>query len=169
MQPSIHTGQGATAASAPPQSHPQLDDIEAESRGWHEFADLVRSLAPEERMLPGYFENPDWSIRDLTAHLGTWLAEAEVQFERMVGGTYEGHDVDVDALNAAMLEAMHDQQWHVVWTQANAARTRMRQDWFGLREMSDEVTWWVRKAASEHYGEHLPRLRAWVAELHASR
>ena len=35
-------------------------------------------------------------MRDVVAHLGTWLAEAEIQFERMVGGTYDGHDVDVE-------------------------------------------------------------------------
>ena len=36
---------------------------------------------------------------------GTWLAEAAVQFERIQAGTYEGHDIDIDALNASFLAA----------------------------------------------------------------
>ena len=27
-------------------------------------------------MAPGYYHDPDWSVRDLVGHLGTWLAEA---------------------------------------------------------------------------------------------
>ena len=44
---------------------------------------LVRSLTPEECLEPGYQRDPDWTVRDVVAHLGTWLAEAQVQFERM--------------------------------------------------------------------------------------
>jgi len=108
-------------------------------------------------------------VRDVVAHLGTWLAEAEVQFERMSAGTYEGHDVDVDALNAALLEAMEDQPWEIAWVQANAGRSRMIQEWYGLREADGEAAWWIRKSATDHFAEHLERLREWVAELIARR
>jgi hypothetical protein len=140
-------------------------EIDAEQRDWYELAGLVRSLTPAECLLPGYYGDPEWSVRDVAGHLGTWLAEAEVQLERMTAGTYEGHDVDVDALNAMFLAAMSDQPWDVAWTQANAGRTRMLQAWYELREPSDEAAWWVRKSGPEHYAEHLPRLRDWVAEL----
>jgi len=140
-------------------------EIEAERRDWYELAGLVRSLTPAECLVPGYYRDPDWSVRDVAGHLGTWLAEAEVQLERITAGTYEGHDVDVDALNAAFLAAMCDQPWEVAWTQANAGRTMMLQAWYELREPADEAAWWVRKSGPEHYAEHLPRLRDWVAEL----
>jgi hypothetical protein len=130
---------------------------------------LVRRLTPEECLVPGYYRDPDWSVRDLVAHVGTWLAEAETQFERIGAGTYEGHDVDIDALNAALLEAMRDQPWDVAWTQANAGRSRMIAEWSTLREPSDEAAWWIRKAGSDHYAEHLGRLREWVEELVAVR
>ena len=81
--------------------------------------------------MPGYYVDPSWSVRDVMGHVGTWLAEAGVQFERIRAGTYEGHDVDIDALNASFLEAMRGQPWEVAWTQANAGRTRMRQAWTG--------------------------------------
>jgi hypothetical protein len=139
--------------------------LEAERSGWYEVAELVRSLTPEECLTPGYYRKPDWAVRDLVAHLGTWLAEAEVQFERMNAGTYEGHDVDVDALNAMLLAAMEGQPWEVAWVQANAGRTRMLDEWSDLDEPTDEVTWWIRKAGGDHYADHLARLREWVAEL----
>jgi hypothetical protein len=150
-------------------AHPFLADIDAERHGWYAMSDLVRTLSPDECLRPGYWHDPDWSVRDVVGHLGAWLAEGAVQFERMIGGTYEGHDVDIDGLNAQFLAALHDQPWEVVWLQANAARTRMLQVWVQLRTPDDEAAWWIRKTAVDHYGEHLPRLREWVAELIADR
>jgi hypothetical protein len=153
------------AVPAPPPDHPYAAEIEAERAGWYEFVDLVRTLTPEEWLVPGYYENPPWTVRDVVAHLGTWLAEAQVQFERMVGGTYEGHDVDVDALNAEFLAAMEGQPWVVAWVQANAGRSLMLQRWYLLDELSEEAAWWIRKSGCDHYTEHIGRLREWVAEL----
>jgi hypothetical protein len=154
---------------APRPDHPYAADIESERRGWYEVVALVRSLTPDECLEPGYQLDPDWAVRDVVAHLGTWLAEAEVQFERIGAGTYEGHDIDVDALNAAFLASMRDQPWEVAWVQANAGRTRMVQEWYLLRDPSDEAAWWIRKTGGDHYGEHLGRLREWIAELVARR
>jgi hypothetical protein len=149
--------------------HPYAAEIEAERAGWYELLALIRSLTPAECLMPGYYTDPEWSVRDVAGHVGTWLAEAEVQFERIGAGTYEGHDVDIDALNAVFLQAMVGQPWEVAWVQANAGRTRMLQVWYELREPTGEAAWWIRKTGSEHYAEHLPRLRAWVAELIARR
>jgi hypothetical protein len=153
------------ASAGPPVDHPYAADIEAERRGWYEIVDLVRSLTPDECLEPGYQREPDWTVRDVVAHVGTWMAEAQVQFERMTAGTYEGHDIDIDALNAALLKAMDGQPWVVAWVQANAGRTRMIEEWWQLRDTSDEAAWWIRKSGSEHYAEHLDRLREWCDEL----
>jgi Mycothiol maleylpyruvate isomerase N-terminal domain len=142
-----------------------LPDLEAEEEGWYEVVELVRSLTPDECEIPGYYRDPDWSVRDVVGHLGTWLAEAAVQFEQMLAGTYAGHDVDIDGLNATFLTAMQGQPWDVAWTQANAGRTRMRQAWAALPEPNDEAAWWIRKSAVNHYAEHVGRLREWVEEL----
>jgi len=145
--------------------HPYAAEMEAERRGWYEIVELVRSLAPDECLEPGYQRDPAWTVRDVVAHVGTWLAEAEMQFERISAGTYEGHDVDIDALNAALLAAMAGQPWEVAWVQANAGRTRMLQEWYLLHEPTDEAAWWIRKSGGDHYAEHLGRLREWTAEL----
>ncbi len=152
-----------------PRGHPYAAEIEAERRGWYALVGLVRSLTPEECLEPGYQRDPDWTVRDVITHLGTWLAEAEVQLERLAAGTYESTEVDVDGLNATLLEAMRDQPWDVAWVQANAARTLMVQDWHALRTPSDDAAWWIRKAGCDHYAEHLDRLRSWTAELIARR
>ncbi len=154
---------------APPADHPYAGETAAERQGWYALAGLVRSLTVEECLRPGYYRDPDWTVRDVVAHLGTWLAEAQIQFARMSAGTYEGHDIDVDALNAVFLERMRDQPWEVAWVQANAGRSRMLQEWYDLRQPNDEAAWWIRKSGMEHYAEHLGRLREWVAELVALR
>ena len=154
---------------APPPGHPYAAELETERRGWYELVDLVRSLTPDECLVTGYYRDPDWAVRDVVAHVGTWLAEAQVQFERISVGTYEGHDLDVDALNDALLAAMSHQPWEVAWIQANAARTKMIRAWFNLAVQSDEAAWWIRKSASDHYAEHLGRLREWVGELAGRR
>jgi len=157
------------ASGAPPAGHPYASEIEAERRDWYEIAELVRSLTPRECLIPGYYRNPDWTVRDVVGHLGTWLAQAQTQFERITAGTYEGHDVDIDGLNERFLAALADQPWDVAWLEATTGRTRMLDEWYRLREPSDEAAWWVRKAGCDHYDGHLPRLREWVAELIARR
>jgi hypothetical protein len=145
--------------------HPYLTELDGERHGWYELAELVRALTPEECLAPGYYRDPDWTVRDVVAHLGTWLAEAQVQFQRMRAGTYEGHDIDIDALNAVFAAAMGDQPWGVVWVQANSARSMLVQDWHELQHPTDEAAWWIRKSGVDHYAEHLERLREWVTEL----
>lgn len=152
-----------------PTGHPYAEEVEAERQGWYAFAELVRRLTPDECLVPGYYRDPDWTVRDVVAHVGTWLAKAASQFERISAGTYEGHDVDIDGLNAQFLAAMQGQPWSVAWVQANAGRSRMIEEWYRLREPSDEAAWWIRKAASDHYEEHVGRLREWVDDLIARR
>ena len=146
-----------------------LAELDAERAGWYELGALVRSLTPDECLRPGYYRDPDWTVRDLVAHLGTWLAEAQLQLERMSAGTYEGHEVDVDALNAALLAAMEGHPWEVAWVQANAGRTRMLDECSVLRELDEEAGWWISKAGAAHYADHLDRLRDWVDTLIAER
>ena len=158
-----------TTGTSVDRQHPYAAEIEAERQGWYALSGLVRSLSPAECLEPGYYRDPDWAIRDVVAHLGTWMAQAAIQFERISAGTYGGHDIDIDALNAQFLAAMQGQSWEVAWNQANAGRSRMLQEWYRMAEPDDEAAWWIRKTGSEHYAEHLGRLREWVAELTARR
>lgn len=152
-----------------PGGHPFDAEIEAERVGWAELVDLVDSLDPDELARPGYYRRPDWSVIDVVAHIGMWLAEAGIQLERIMAGTYERAEVDIDALNAEFRAGMHGQPWSVVLTQAQASRNRMLEVWCSLPTRDEDAAWWVAKAGAQHYRDHVGRLRAWVLELHRGR
>ncbi len=145
--------------------HPYRAEIALERERWTEIAGLCRSMAPADRLRPGYFHDPDWTVKDMVGHLGTWMAHAELQLLRIEVGTYVEEPLDIDGLNARFLAAMHDQDWSTVWGQAVAARAQMLTVWGRLPERTDAADRWVRKAGAEHHAEHLPRLREWAAEL----
>ena len=140
------------------------DLLVEEDRLWTELHGLVDSLPADRVEEPGYFAE-GWSAKDLVAHIGSWLAEAGVVLERIRFRTYRPEEIDVDAMNAAFYEALHDVEFRVVRAQGIAARNRMLQAWGSLPEPSAEADRWIAKAGPEHYAEHLPRLREWVREL----
>jgi hypothetical protein len=149
--------------SEPPTRRALLDE---EDRLWAELHSLVDSL-PEDRVTtPGYFAE-GWSAKDLVGHIGSWLAEAGVVLERVRVGTYRPQEIDIDSMNQQFYEAMKDVPFQTIRAQASAARSRMLHEWGSLAELTPEAQRWIRKAGPEHYAEHLPRLREWVAELGA--
>lgn len=85
--------------------------------------------------------------------------------ERMLVGTYRREEIDIDEMNRLSLEAMRDLPFDLVNAQAWAARTRLLQAWDELWELTPDAVFWIQKSGAEHYQEHLPRLREWVAEL----
>jgi hypothetical protein len=135
-----------------------------EDRAWNELHLLVDSLPMDKVDQPGYFQE-GWSAKDLVAHIGSWLAEAGAVLERIRVGTYRPEEIDIDAMNQAFYDAMHDVPFAVVRAQGIAARNRMLRAWRSLPEASPEADSWIRKAGPDHYAEHLPRLREWVSEL----
>ena len=156
----------ARPAPSPPPDHPYLAEIELERERWEELIGLCRSLNLDERLAPGYYRDPDWSVKDMVAHIGTWLAEAEIQLFRIAAGTYVEEVLDVDALNDQFLNALRDHPWDVCWNQLLAARSQMIGAWTKLSVRTAAADAWVHKSGAAHYAEHLPRLREWVAELH---
>jgi hypothetical protein len=157
MQPGSSPAVGA--------DHPYVAEIELERESWAELIALCRSLGPRERLAAGYYRDPDWTVKDVVAHIGTWLAEAEIQLFRIDAGTYVEEPLDVDSLNEQFLAALRDQPWETCWNQMLAARAMMLGAWARLSARTEAADRWVRKSGAEHYAEHLPRLREWVAEL----
>jgi hypothetical protein len=152
--------------------HPELGkeagiaaELEVEAARWAQILALVELLTPEERLVPGYFRNPDWTVKDLLAHLGWWHAEARSELLKIATRTYDAHDFDIDRHNAEVLAAHKDDPWDLVLSRTTAARAWMLEAWSGLGGRSNAANQWVRKAGAEHYGEHVNRLRAWTAEL----
>ena len=153
------------ASSPTAVDHPYAAAIDRERERFEELHEMIDRLEPEQRELPGYFRDDQWSVKDLVSHLGSWMAEAEVQLLRIEAGTYVEEDLDIDAMNAEFLAALRDQSWHTCWNQCLAARAQMLSVWSRLRVQTEAADRWVRKSGADHLDEHLPRLQEWVAEL----
>jgi hypothetical protein len=155
----------STVETTTPVDHPYLAEIDLEHERFDELMRLVVGLDADERERPGYFADDNWSVKDLVAHLGSWMAEAQVQLLRIEAGTYVEEELDIDAMNAEFLAALRDQAWSTCWNQLLSARAMMLSVWGRLPEQTEAADWWVRKSGAEHLDEHLPRLREWVVEL----
>jgi hypothetical protein len=140
-------------------------ELELERSRWKAITAFVELLSEDERLAPGYYRDPNWSVKDLVAHLGAWMAEARVQLIDIAARSYVPHEVDVHERNAATLEATKAEPWDRVWARTTGARAWMLEAWFGLSGPDEAANQWIRKAGAEHYGEHLGRLRDWVNEL----
>jgi len=140
--------------------------MDQEELAFAELHELVESLPPDRVAEAGYFEE-GWSAKDLLAHIGSWLAEAGAVMERIRFGTYRPDEIQIDEMNASFYEAMKDVSYPTVRSQTRAARSRMLNAWGALGSDPPEAERWIRKAGFEHYQEHLPRLREWLAETEA--
>lgn len=106
-------------------------------------------------------------MKDVLAHLASWLAEAGLVLEQLAAGTFDGRDLEVDTRNRGFLDANRDQPFDLVEVQAEASRHRLLQELHRLEEVGPVAEEWILKAGPDHYAEHLPRLREWAAELRA--
>jgi hypothetical protein len=137
------------------------DFLQAEKAGWEELEGLVESLSPEQALIPGYL--PRWSVKDFLAHLAGWLSEASLALEQIGAGSFK--DSDVNSRNDTFVDANRDQPLSVVLFELKATRRRLLHHLHGLTEIPPAAEASLRKAGPQHYAEHLPRLREWVAEL----
>jgi mycothiol maleylpyruvate isomerase-like protein len=143
------------------------DLLGEEERLWTELHSLVDSLPRDKVDEPGYFAE-GWSAKDLIGHIGSWLAEAGLVLERIRVGTYRPEEIDIDAMNRTFYDHMRDTAFSDVRAQGIAARNRMLRAWRSLPEASEEADRWIAKSGPDHYAEHLPRLRDWVAEINGT-
>jgi hypothetical protein len=104
-------------------------------------------------------------VKDLMAHVGSWFAETATMLEQMRMGTFRDELLDVDGLNQQWFETWRDKDLRTVKAELMAARSRMLEEWDRLPEADPIAQRWFRESTSEHYEEHLPRLREWAAEL----
>jgi hypothetical protein len=145
-----------------------------EDRGWTEFRELVESLSPQQIEEPGYTAE-GWSVKDLMAHLASWMAEAGLVLEQIRWGTFQPGDVpwgvyrsqrlDIDEMNRKFYEAHQDLPLSVVRAELASARNRMLTLFDDLPETTREAEEWFEEAGPSHYREHLDDLRRWTEEL----
>jgi len=149
-----------------------------EDRGWTELLELVESLSPQQIEEPGYTAE-GWSVKDLMAHLASWMAEAGLVLEQIRWGTFLPGDVpwgvyrsqrlDIDEMNRKFYEAHQDLPLSVVQAELASARNRMLTLFDDLPETTREAEEWFEEAGPGHYREHLDDLRRWTEELRSRR
>jgi hypothetical protein len=142
--------------------------LRLEDAAWAELHELLDQLTPQEIELEGYY--PDWSVKDLMAHYGDWMAEAATMLERQRLGTYVPWGGDIDAINRQWYEAWRGADLRVVTAHLHAARARMLQemDLLPPERLDSEAEEWFMESGVGHNAEHVPRLREWISELRSS-
>jgi hypothetical protein len=149
--------------------HRKAELAKEEDRAWSEFMRVVESLTDEQILVVGYDAAGGWSVKDLIAHIGCWLAEAESMLERIRAGTYRDDPLDLDAKNREFFEATHDLPAGVVRADCSASRSRALIAWDALPEVTEPAEEWFTESTTRHYAEHLPSLVAWAGELGSRR
>src|SRR5580765_6191875 len=93
---------------ASPHLHPDprmAAELELEAARWAEIMALVDLLTPQERVVPGYYREPDWTVKDLIVHLGFWHGEARSELLKIATRMYNPHDFEVERRNTEILAA----------------------------------------------------------------
>lgn len=141
--------------------------IREEDEGWAELRGVLASVSPDVMLEDGY--QPEWSLKDLLAHLACWMAEAAQALQQMRLGSYRRVELDEDEMNRGFWEACRNLDLHDVWAQIHSARGRMFEELDLLPEekLDDHAVAWFRDSGADHYRDHLPRLREWLGELEA--
>jgi hypothetical protein len=111
----------------------------------------------------GYHEA--WSVKDLLAHLGSWMAEAATILEQIRMGTHERTPLDVEANNARYHEVWKDVDLGTVRAEFWSSRNRMLEELGRLAEPNRLAQGWFRESGPKHLDEHTPRLREWADEV----
>jgi hypothetical protein len=137
----------------------------AEEAGWAAFCRGLDAFDRQAAEAPGY--SPDWSVKDLMAHVGNWLAETCQIFERIRMGTHRPEPLDVDAMNREFFEANRDLPLGAVRAELVASRNRFLQEFDAIPEGTPLADEWFVESGPEHYAEHLARLLGWASEVRA--
>jgi hypothetical protein len=145
-----------------------MELLRLEDERWRELESLLSRLTPEQMVEPGV--TPEWSVKDLLAHLACWMAENVVWLEQMRFGTFdEEQELDVDALNREFYEAWKDIDMQTVMVELESSRTRMLQEWAWLPEITEIAEFKFRSNGPDHIAEHLPDLRRYVEAVAVPR
>src|SRR5262249_42270050 len=117
-------------------------EVELERARGEAITAFVEVLTEAGRSAPGYYRG--WSVKDMIADLGAWMAEARVERLDIGARSYVPHEAEIDAQNAATVAATHDESWDLVWARTTGERAWMLEAWFGLNEPDEAANQWIR-------------------------
>ena len=134
--------------------------LREDDEAWMQLHDVLERLTPEQMTEPGLTE--EWTVKDLLAHFGCWMAEAAHVLERIRLGTHERTTIDVDAMNLTFYDACRELDLFAVKCGFQSSRVRMLQEWYLLPEITPVADEWFRESGPEHIREHMSDLERFV-------
>jgi hypothetical protein len=134
--------------------------LREDDEAWMQLHDVLERLTPEQMTEPGLTE--EWTVKDLLAHFGCWMAEAAHVLERIRLGTHERTTIDVDAMNLTFYDACRELDLFAVKCGFQSSRVRMLQEWYLLPEITPVADEWFRESGPEHIREHMGDLERFV-------
>lgn len=140
-----------------------------EERIFKELLALFDSMTDEEMMVVGV--TPEWSAKDLLAHLAYSELAAAEQVRRFGAGTCHPEKrtrVHLQRINRDVVAAIRSTPRSALRGEFALARKRIRLDIRDTPEELEERSPLARIIYSEcvsHRGRHLEQLQAWVARL----
>ena len=138
--------------------------LDAEDAGWRALHATLDRLTPDLMQRPG-LNDEGWSAKDLTFHIGAWLAECGIQLERIRMGTYAEPDQDTDEMNREFLEASRGMDLDMVFAELHASRNRALQAFGALPEVTPDAWEWFEESGPVHFEEHRKELETWADQL----
>ena len=149
--------------------HPYAAAIDREHERFDELLMLIAGLEEDQRSGPAISTTATGPSRTWSpiSERG-WQRRKSSSFRSRRGPTWTSRWTSTASMRGSW-QALRDQPWSICWNQLLSARARMLSVWAGLKERTEPADRWVRKAGADHLDEHLPRLRAWVAELRGQR
>jgi hypothetical protein len=137
-----------------------MDRAEAtrrEHETWEPFAAALAEVPAHLRDRPVLRDG--WSPTDVAWHVASWIDRQAGIFERIADGTWQPEPLDIDAMNAGLLEQSRSISWDDATSKLESARERILAAWGALPSIDDDVLQRFAGDTYEHYEEHLPDLR----------
>ena len=135
-----------------------------EDARWHELWTLFERI-PAERFEEPTVTPEGWSPKDVMFHVGAWMADCGIQFERMRAGSFDpGEETrgTVERRNAEWFELSRSMDPTDVRAEFGAARQRMVEGFGFLPEVTPEAWEWFEESGPLHYAKHVTDLEGWL-------
>jgi hypothetical protein len=143
-----------------------------EGRIFEELLSRFDSLGDEQMLTVGV--TPDWSAKDLLAHLAHWERAAAEQVRALDAGTWSPKKrtrEEVLRINREVAKANQTTPRHVLREEFSLERSEIVEALQKAPREMDEtfpLARIVRSQCLRHRGHHLAQLRAWVEHLQGS-
>lgn len=135
-----------------------------EDASWHELHAVF------ERIPPDRFEEPTvtpegWSPKDVMFHVGAWMADCQIQLERMRAGTFDPGEetrATIERRNTEWFELSRTMSHHDVRGEFEAARQRMVEEFGSMPDVTPDAWEWFEESGPLHYAKHVNDLEGWL-------